>query len=221
MARRVLALLLLLISASFAHDFEYIKTVFDGNEITSAYVDSKEVVAFLGHGQESLEKAVSAISQLQLLGELNYSLKDLTWKKKENQSVLYWDTEKVVVFSELEKRLNDGRGNNIVKAASLFANSSSEFSKVSIKKDTKQGLANKMILIKTDLISYDGVLPATHAYYPLGTLLRLKNTKTDWTVVVKIVDNQKNLADNELGVGDNALKALGIGNGKKVRVQTM
>lgn len=219
MARRILVFLLFLSCFVFAQDIEYIRSNYQGNDVTLVYLDGKEVLALLGNDQNALEKAVSIMSQLQLFGELKYNIKDLSWQKHKNKSVLIWGLESIAELSEEEIKLNNKRKNDLIKAAKNFVNHSD--GKTIVLDSTEQGLIRSMVLQKKDLVSYDGVLPAIHAHYPLGTVLRLQNTETDWTVVIKVVDNDKKMEENVLGVDENVLKALGIKNSNKVKVQVL
>ncbi len=219
MARRLLVLFLFLCSFILSQDFEYVRTVYQGKDVTLAYIDGKEVLALLGNDQQTLERAVSVLAQLQFLGELKYSLKDLIWVKKKNSHLLYWDKELIVELTQEEMNMNNRHKNDLVKATKVFENVGGD--KITIENDKEQGLKRTMVLYKRKLVSFDGVLPAVHAHYPLGTMLRLQNPDTDWTVVIKIVDNDKTMVEDALGVDENTLKALGIKDNKKVRVETI
>lgn len=219
MARRLLVVFLLVVSFVLSQDFEYIRAVYQNKEVTLAYIDGKEVLALLGNDQPTLERAVSALAQLQLLGELKYSLKDLNWRKDKNKYLLNWDKELIVELSQEEMNINNKRKNDLVKSAKIFETIGGE--KIILNNKQDQGMIRTMILYKKEIVSYDGILPAVHSNYPLGTMLRLQNPDTDWTVVIKVVDNDKTMDDGSLGVDENTFKALGVTGNKRVSVQVL
>lgn len=220
MARRILVFIIFLLFFVFAQDFEYIRSSYQGKDTTLVYLDGKEVLTLLGNDQYTLEKAVSIVSQLQLLGELRYSIKDLKWQKNKNNAVLLWGTEIVTDLSLEEMDINTKKKNDIINLASIFENTSTGGEKIALN-NKDNGLIKSMVLHKKDLVSYDGILPAVHAHYPLGTMLRLHNLDTDWTVVIKIIDNDTEMEENVLGVDDNTLKALGVKKMNRVRVEVL
>lgn len=219
MARRLLVFILLLSSVFFAQNFEYIRTVYQGQDITSAYLDGKEVLSLLGNNQQTLERAVSVLAQIQLFSELNYSFKGLSWQKTKGKHLLYWDKEVIAELSQEEMNINNKRKNDLIKAVKVFENIDGD--KVVLGNEQDQSFKKTMTLYKKNLVSYDGILPAVHNHYPLGTMLRLQNPDTDWTVVIKIVDNDKAMDEGSLGVDENTLKALGMKSKKKVKVEVI
>ncbi len=218
MARRLLVLILLLASVFASQDFECIRTVYQGKEITSAFLDGKEVLSLLGNDQKTLERIVSVLAQIQLLSELNYSFKDLSWKKSKGKYYLYWDKEMIAELSQDEMNINNHRKNDIVKSSKVFENTGD---KVVVVNENEQSLNRTMVLYKRDLVSYDGILPAVHANYQPGTMLRLLNQDTDWTVVIKVIDNDKTMDEGSLGVDENTLKALGLQSKSRVKVEVI
>jgi hypothetical protein len=218
MARRILVLFLL-ITITFSAQFEFIKTFFNGTEITSAYINNKEVFSLYGKDQSTLERLVSIISKIQLFSELNYSKDSIRWVKENNKHLLYWDNTIIDSFTKDELSLNNKRRNNLINLANIFENKNSE--RVDLVINSVETNFNKLKLIKKDLFSLDGTLVGIHSQFTPGTMLRLHNNDNDWTVVIRIIENNNSVNDKVLFVNDNVIRALGVREGEVVNVNVL
>ncbi|MDD5455990.1 MAG: hypothetical protein PHV30_03040 [Candidatus Margulisbacteria bacterium] len=215
MARRIL-ILLLIISFCFAFDYEVIKNRQNQDDITTIYLNNKEVLSLMGADVVSLKKAYSFIARLMQFDQLNYDEKDITVRKiQANQYIILWSDQKLLSFNEQDKLLNDARGNSLDKLRKFVESIKTSDRPAQIILPQRSFNIRQITQIKEININMpkdSKFFPAVHPSLPLGTKLRVLNPSKDWSIVVQIVKNDNLGLENSLGLNARAISALGFDN---------
>lgn len=214
MAGRLLVLIFVLVSFGLSLEYEVIKNIDRDEEIITAYFDHQEVLSLNEGDYEAFKRMYSVLGQLMLLRQLNYDVADLKFVRAgATHYALTWNEQRIVVINDSEKRLNDRRGNKISRIRRMLRKYGSSEGKARIPL-VKEDLSIKTIKSAQKMgfkvKEFGPYLPAAHRFLPVGTKLRVSNPVTDWTIVVKVVENIPNNSDDILGLGETAWSALGL-----------
>ena len=219
-----LLILLLLSSVVFSFDYEIVRN-HDGQfgNVVSIYVNNREIFSVLGDDTEAFKRAYGFVAHVIDCGQLRYKEGDMCVVRANNNFAIQWNDQRLVVFSDKERLLNDARANTLERIKGFGVAVSHQDDGSPVRLPEKVAGYKKINQIKEVPIATAKTwkyFPAVHAFLPVGTKMRVLNPAKDWSIVVQVVKNENLGMDNTLGLTARAMSALGVDSQKESAVKT-
>ena len=224
MARRLLVSILLVSSLLYAFEYEVVRN-HDGDQDTlSLYLNNRECLCVNGGDPVATKRVYSFIARFIEQSELQNDPELIFFRSTTKGGLdIVWKDLPIITLSESEITLNEKRQNNINRlrdfAKSIQVNDSKHSAAVPMQAKTKFKPINHIQLAELAGQAFGSFFPASHPFLPIGTRLRVMNPSKDWSIVVQVVQHDKWMSENSLGVNSKAIRALGMEETGSVRTQ--